>query len=957
MVGIAVALNALTMQLKSRQVFGGLMKVWRATVFAAVMLVSIDVAIAGDQPLYAPAPDWITPAKLSDALKSAVSGGPILLDIQQRIDGATVWNYSDTAIRLDTPEALAQNSNITVAWSPDKGDLIIHQLAIFRNGEEIDALAGGQTFTVLRREQQLEQRELTGILSATLAVEGLRVGDTLRLRMSTSTKDNALGGRAQVVQPLVADPVRVSVAGYKLSWRKDEPTHWKILADKVDAKTVRNMEFSELPVALPIPKQPEIPADAPGRFQRLQLIEASTFADWSDVSKIMAPHYATVGAIPAGSALAAEVNAIKSATADPLRRTAMALQLVQDKIRYLAVGMDGGNYIPQSPTKTWDKRYGDCKAKTLLLLAMLEAMDIEAEPVLAHAMLGDVVPLRVPSALAFNHILVRATIGGETLWLDGTALGTRMADIRDTPPLGYVLPVRSEGAELMRIDLRPPARPDISLSMDVDESTSVDLPSVIDLTMVTRGQIASLLTLAASQLPEKEQRKIHEQLLQNYVGEAQYERLTATSDTESGTVTLTGRGVFNTGWRLQERRTERWLSRIPDLFSFEPDRARSAWADIPVAAVAPEMSHYRMRIRLPDGGRGYTIDGEQSLDAQMAGATFKRSVSMADGVVVVEETLSAAGGEIPAGQIPTERDRVATMLARSPRLVAPENARRRWEVEGAASSTQLKAVKAIFAKTGADADEENITALTSSASFHRGIGDFKGAVEVLTRQLSLLPSAEIYLERAAALREIGDLAGALRDAEEARKLDPASLEATVSVANYMAEQGNVKNAVALLDERIALGGKTRDDYRRAKFSLIGQYGDAQTAITELDALIAEKPGSPTLLNERCWIKASRNIQIDTALKDCTSAIELSENTAAILDSRALVWMRLGRDEDALRDLDAALLQAPAMGQSRFLRAIVQKRLGNSGQAAADLAVARRMTPAIEREYAHFGLKP
>lgn len=933
------------------------MTVWRGTVFAAVMLVSTDVATAGDQPLYAPAPDWIAPAKLSDALKSAVSGGPVLLDIQQRIDGATVWNYSDTAIRLDTPEALAQNSNITVAWSPDKGDLIIHQLAIFRDGEEIDALAGGQTFTVLRREQQLEQRELTGILSATFAVEGLRVGDTLRLRMSTSAKDNALGGRAQVVQPLVADPVRVSAAGYKLSWRAGEPTSWKILADKVDAKAARNGAFSELPIALPVPKQPDIPADAPVRFQRLQLIEASTFADWADVSKIMAPHYATEGAILKGSAIAAEVDAITSATTDPLRRTAMALQLVQDKIRYLAVGMDGGNYVPQSPTTTWDKRYGDCKAKTLLLLAMLEAMDIEAEPVLAHAMLGDVVPLRVPSALAFNHILVRATIGGDTFWLDGTGLGSRIADIRDTPALGYVLPVRPEGAELMKIDLRPPSRPSVSLSIDVDESTSVDLPSVIDLTMVTRGQFASLLTLAASQLPEKEQRKLHEQLLQNYVGEAQYDLLTATPDTENGTVTLKGRGVFNSGWRLQERRTERWLSRFPNLFSFEPDRARPAWADIPVATAAPDMSHYRMRIRLPDGGRGYTIDGEQSLDTQMAGAAIKRSVSMADGVIVVEETLSATGAEVPAGQIASERDRVATMLARSPRLVAPENARRRWELEGAASSTQLKAVKAIFAKTSADADEDDITALTSSASFHRGIGDFKGAVEVLTRQLSLLPSADAYLARAAALREMGDLAGALRDAEEARKLDPASPQAMVSVASYMAEQGDVTNAVALLDERIALGGKTRDDYRRSKFALIGQFGDAQKALTELDALIAEKPGSPTLLNERCWIKASRNIQIDTALKDCTSAMELSESTAAILDSRALVWMRLSRDEDALRDLDAALLQAPAMGSSRFLRAIVRKRLGNDNQAAADLAVARRMAPSIEREYAHFGLKP
>ena len=139
--------------------------------------------------------------------------------------------------------------------------------------------------------------------------------------------------------------------------------------------------------------------------------------------------------------------------------------------------------------------------------------------------------------------------------------------------------------------------------------------------------------------------------------------------------------------------------------------------------------------------------------------------------------------------------------------------------------------------------------------------------------------------------------------------------------------------------------------------MIGEFSDAQSALAELDALITEKPGSPELLNERCWVKATRNIQIDTALKDCTSAIELSDSTAAILDSRAVVWVRLGRNEDALRDLDAALLQSPGLGPSRFLRAIVYKRLGRLEQAAADLAIARRMSPSIERDYARFGLKP
>lgn len=935
---------------------GEFMKVLRRVAAATIIMLS-STAIAGDVPLYLPAPDWVTTAKLATEIKQPMAGGPLLFDIQQRIDGATVWTYTDTAIRLDTPEALSQSSNLTLAWNPDKGDLIVHHLTILRGGQEINALSSGQKFTVLRREQQLEQRELTGILSATLAVEGLRVGDVLRLGISTTVKDKALGGRAQVIQPLVTEPMQIPEAGYKLSWGTNDPVEVKLFAEKANAKRSKTGGYSELAVKMPIPKQSEFPEDAPARFYRPPIIEASTFADWADVSKVMAPLYATEGLLPSGSAIATETAAIKAATQDPLRRTAMALQLVQDKIRYLAVGMDGGNYIPQSPVKTWEVRYGDCKAKTLLLLAMLKNLDIEAEPVLAHSALGDFVPLRVPSALAFNHILVRATVDGETLWLDGTGLGTRLADIRNTPPFGHLLPVRPEGAELLKMELRQPARPTVDLLVEADESTSVDLPSVINLVMVVRGELANTVILAQSRLPEKEQRDLIDSMLQNFVGEAQYETLDAVSDPDNGTVTIKGRGVFNTGWRIQDRRSERWLSRAPNLISFDPDRARSSWTDIPVLTRSPELYRYQMRVKLPDGGVGYTIEGDKNVDVVVGGTALKTTVEIVGGVLAVDETFAASGIEIPAAQIPSEREKVATTLARVPRAIAPTEARRRWNLVGASSVSQLNAIKAIYAKTRATADEEDITPLTSSASFLRGIGDYKGLTEVLTQQISLLPSVDAYLSRANARRELGDINGALRDAQEARKLDTASPSAIEAVANYTAEIGEVPKAVALLDERIGLGGKTRDDYRRAKAALIGEFGDANAALAELDSLNTEKPGSPIFLNERCWVKATRNLQLESALKDCTSAIELSEKSANILDSRALVWFRLARYDDALRDLDAALLQSPGLGSPRFLRAIVYKQLGRTKEAATDLAIARQMSPSVEQSYRRFGINP
>ena len=65
--------------------------------------------------------------------------------------------------------------------------------------------------------------------------------------------------------------------------------------------------------------------------------------------------------------------------ASETERARAALRLVQDQVRYVFVGLDGGNYTPASVADTWQRRYGDCKAKTVMLMALLREMGISAE--------------------------------------------------------------------------------------------------------------------------------------------------------------------------------------------------------------------------------------------------------------------------------------------------------------------------------------------------------------------------------------------------------------------------------------------------------------------------------------------------------------------------------------------------------------------------------------------------
>ena len=935
------------------------MRVTFAASFLALGFAWASSAYASDQPLYQPSPAWIIQTLLpQELLKGTGSPGPYF-DLQERFENGQEWSYIDVATRINSPQDLAQNNVLTLPWIPDKGELIIHELTIIRGNQQIDLIARGPRFTVLRREESLEQRELTGILTATLPIEGLQVGDIVRLRASITKNDPALRGRVQWLAPVIAMPAKVSGASLRLSWPMAQPVQWKVLGQSIVSQQTREGSYQMLTLTLPAPKQPEMPSDAPVRYTRPPVIEVTGFASWQDVSKVMAPLYSASNTITAGSPLASEVARIMAAEKDPLRRAALALRSAQDNIRYLAVGMDGGNYVPQSPEKTWSVRYGDCKAKTLLLLSMLHAMNIDAEPVLANIGMDDLVTQGVPSAAAFNHIFVRARIGGQAYWFDGTGSGTRLADIGDSPPLHNVLPLRNPGAGLEFIPWHAPARPNTDVDLVVDESGSVDLPSVIDATITFRGQQGNLLTLMSGQFGPKEKHDFLWQVMQAQLGEGQIDGLSMSVDADAATVIVKGRMVIAPAWKIEDHRPRRKLSFAADDVKFAPDRSRAAWIGIPVATGQPDRKHYRVKLQLPEKGRGVTLEGNpDSITSSVAGFSVQRTVNLAGGTIELDETLTSDGREVPAAAIPLERANLSKMQAQLPRLVAPIDARRRWDPTSVdpANSSQAKTIEEVYVATIAEEEPDDTSALTSRSSYRKGTGNYTGALEDLRLVTAKEPSVENYVSHGNLALTLGDAQTALADGEAALKLEPNSGVARELVAGSEAERGNLAQGIAQLDEAIALGGEDKPDLIMAKAELLGEYGDPREAIRLLDDLLLERPGNPLILNAMCWIKGTRNFDLDMALKNCTSAIELSTNSAAILDSRAMVWFRMKRYDDALRDIDAALLQTPALGPTRFLRSLVLGKLGRQSEAQLELALARRLAPDAEKMYARFGLK-
>lgn len=411
--------------------------------------------------------------------------------------GAVFMRRQDSELHLDAQGELLHNSyrikilqsnalslgNLSVVWNPAAGAPVVHAIRIYRDGQVIDVLKSA-SFEVLRREDQLEAARLDGNLTAVVRVPDLRVGDELEFGATIRTSDPTLGTSNAGLLALPPEPVPGRFH-LRLSWDEGRKPSVKMSQDMaaIAKQGVQAVDYRfDNPPAITPPK------NAPPRYGWQRIVEYSSFADWTDISRRFAPFYATASTLDAASPIRREAARIAAAHSQPFDRAGAALKLVQQDIRYIYVGLNGGNLTPATAEETWRRRYGDCKGKTALLLALLRELGIEAQAVLVNNSGGDDgLDERLPSPGMFDHVLVRARIEGTNYWLDGTL--PAVVPPGATPTIGYqwILPLTNAGSTIEHLDWKPAERPDQITMFEIDARAGFDQPARITSTTIMRG--------------------------------------------------------------------------------------------------------------------------------------------------------------------------------------------------------------------------------------------------------------------------------------------------------------------------------------------------------------------------------------------------------------------------------------------------------------------------------------
>lgn len=853
------------------------------------------VAHAGSRDIaYAPPEAWVAPppAPTNAPSPEGAAVRVVLTDNQVKMTPTGDETYTAYRLKILKPEALAL-ANVSATWNPSTDDLVIHRLQLIRDGQVIDVLAS-EKLEVIQRENNLENDMLDGELTATLQVPGVEVGDELEFAATLKRRETVFANRSHgfVQMPLV------STAGAhraRLVWSGDKKVRLNGTPDLGTLKVKDQGGEHELTYEMKAPAAVVMTEHAPARFNVRRLIEYSEFADWSELSGMLAPLFDKASQLSANSPVRAEAARIAKANAAPEARVRAALQLVQDRIRYVYVGLDGGNYRPASADDTWKRRFGDCKAKTALLIALLRELGISGEAVLANSKGVDGADQRLPTPQVFDHVLVRIALEGKTYWLDGTRLGDRRLSTTLQVPSRWVLPVKASGAKLEAVPPEAPVLPQSSTLLDVDASAGADKPAKVYIEEVNRSaEVPGMRVALASLSREDADRQLKAYWRQTNPW-LQPATVSWRYDDLQQAVILSARGEGKLDWEGDAGKGY-MLDVMSAGFTPPNELRRPAEQDQAAPWVVegfPRFTRWTTIIRLPpaEAKRGWHLY-DDPVDVKLGGVAYHREAELQGGVVRSTMSVRDYEPEITAAEAKALNDALPKFNNKISRI---------YEADASAAEPSLAEQEKAAGK-----DTRRLQAV---ANAYLDKGQWADADRLFVKALAADPGAvPARLGRVVALERLGQLDDALKMADGVKTTD----------ANAVFIQG------ARADILFHLG-------RRA---------EAMQTLQDLQSANAQNPQA--LQNvARDLLENGEN---ERALAVLTDSLKLNPDDAAGLMLRSDALSRLKRNEEALHDLDAAVRLKPEDAFAFRGRGVVLSRLGRTDEALGDLEEAWRINP-------------
>lgn len=462
-----------------------------------------------------PAPAWAVHREYDRAFKGRAGDPCTYLLLNRQTHAELRQTHFHTAVRLETMEAVQKLSQWQVRFEARTQSVTVHWVKI-RRGEQEFEHASLERIRVLQREEGLEWLVLDGLFTVLLVLEDVRPGDILETCYTVASDPRLL---AEYCFALFSPPAGVSIGRfeYSVQFREARAMDWRSSATDiapVEWREAGEVLWSWIGEKVVAPKAEE---NTPDCFVDAPWLHVSDCPDWGKIAGAVAGTWQEQPDDPCIAELAETVQKDSPGLAASV---AKAIRLIQDEHRYLSVMFEVGGRVPSAPGTVAQRRFGDCKDLSFLLVHVLKRLGVSARPILVNSSLRHTLLAMLPDPGLFNHVIVEFELQGQTRWVDPTMKrqGGGALDCF-APNFRVGLPVDASATALVQ---QPPYAADAD-EYEMRESILLDTTGAVSLLAVNiraKGSHAENLRHRFETVPIDEVAKERQQICANRFGSA-----------------------------------------------------------------------------------------------------------------------------------------------------------------------------------------------------------------------------------------------------------------------------------------------------------------------------------------------------------------------------------------------------------------------------------------------------
>jgi transglutaminase-like putative cysteine protease len=450
--------------------------------------------------------ELITRETLIDAARSTTTypdADVLLVDDQTRLryetDGTT-RSISDTAFKILTEKGRQDKSSAGIGYSTAYGTARFVRAEVIKpDGRVIPIDLATQSREAIDQGQMDANIYDPNQKTIKLTVPDLGIGDILRYTVAEEqTKAVVPGTWSDLFTLEETFPVRHAVYEIeapaalplvRIELKDEIPGTVTFRKDEANGRVVYRWEVRDVPRMFEEPRMPE-------SYTVAQRLLVSTIPDWKTLSKwywdLSKPRLDAVN-----PAMKSKVRELTAGLTNRQEQVEAIFRFVSQDIRYmgLTIENEAPGYEPHNVFLTFDNRYGVCRDKAALLVALLRLAEFDARPVLIYV--GPKKDPEVPLPW-FNHAItaIRNEDGSWQL-MDATNENTRDLLPAYLSNRSYLI-ATPDGETLQTSPTVPPEQNLLSINVEaaLDEKHLISGEAVLQFSGINdtayRGRLAAL---------------------------------------------------------------------------------------------------------------------------------------------------------------------------------------------------------------------------------------------------------------------------------------------------------------------------------------------------------------------------------------------------------------------------------------------------------------------------------